>query len=79
MTAEVAHREQRALWRVARHRLETRRIEFLANDEGKWQTELLANPFVLEVDENVFEDAEKVRVSVLQVAGYCWKHGSEYA
>ncbi|XP_070192962.1 gamma-tubulin complex component 6-like [Littorina saxatilis] len=37
---EAAKREQRALWRIRRARLETTRMQFLEEDERKWKAEI---------------------------------------
>nr|KAG5711382.1 hypothetical protein BaRGS_006079 [Batillaria attramentaria] len=37
---EAAKREQRALWRIRRARLETARAQLMAQDEAKWQAEM---------------------------------------
>ena len=44
LTAEASYREQRALWKVARHRLDARRIEFLAQEEDMLDEELSQKP-----------------------------------
>ena len=51
MGVAVERREHRARWRVARHRLETRRINFLTADEDKWQAELVSKPLGVELPE----------------------------
>lgn len=37
LSAEAARREQKALWRVQRHRLESARLHFLLEDEKRLQ------------------------------------------
>ncbi|XP_067915266.1 gamma-tubulin complex component 6 isoform X2 [Heterodontus francisci] len=37
LSEEAARREQRALWKIQRHKLETARIDFLLNDQKKLQ------------------------------------------
>ena len=40
LTEEAAHREQKALWRVRRGRLELERSEFLLQQERQWAADL---------------------------------------
>ena len=40
LTEEAAHREQKALWRVRRGRLDLERSEFLLQQERQWAADL---------------------------------------
>lgn len=64
MTAQAAARERRALWKVARYRLETRRLEFLTQDESKWQAELFDNPMVPMFEDDILDEAVKVTLFI---------------
>lgn len=44
LTEEAAFREQKALWRVRRAKLDLDRINFLQHDNTHWSTEMEANP-----------------------------------
>lgn len=44
LTEEAAFREQKALWRVRRAKLDLDRINFLQHDQTHWSTEMEASP-----------------------------------
>ncbi|XP_072257700.1 gamma-tubulin complex component 6 [Pyxicephalus adspersus] len=68
LSEEATQKEQRALWKLQRHKLETARLKFFWDDEKRIQELLKQNPEAQSVEEIHFKSLSQVRCNDVSTA-----------
>ncbi|XP_067861030.1 gamma-tubulin complex component 6 isoform X2 [Heptranchias perlo] len=77
LSEEAAKREQKALWKIQRHKLETARIDFLLNDQKKLQAASNENK-TSSKKENLFSPVNEAASTVVaQIDLFSFQEGSQ--